>query len=69
MASSFKKTKVKLDLLSDINMLLMVEKVIRGGICQSVFRYAKANNKYMKDYDANKELSYLQNWNVNNLYD
>ena len=50
-------------------MLLMVEKVIRGGICQSVFRYAKANNKYMKDYDANKELSYLQNWNVNNLYD
>ena len=69
MASSFKKTKVKLDLLTDINMLLMVEKVIRGGICQSVFRYAKANNKYMKDYDANKELSYLQNWDVNNLYD
>ena len=69
MASSFKKTKVKLDLLTDVNMLLMVEKVIRGGICQSVFRYAKANNKYMKDYDANKELSYLQNWDVNNLYD
>ena len=69
MASSFKKTKVKLDLLTDINMLLMVEKVIRGGICQSVFRYAKANNKYMKDYDANKELPYLQNWDVNNLYD
>ena len=69
MASSFKKTKVKLDLLTDINMLLMVEKVIRGRICQSVFRYAKANNKYMKDYDANKELSYLQNWDVNNLYD
>ena len=69
MASSFKKTKVKLDLLTDINMLLMVEKVIRGGICQSVFRYAKANNKYMKDYDANKELSYLQNWDVNDLYD
>ena len=40
-------------------MLLMVEKVIRGGICLSIYRYAKANNKYMKDYDKNKELSYL----------
>ena len=49
-------------------MLLMVEKGIRGGICHSIYRYAKANNKYMKDYDKNKELTYLQYWDVNNLY-
>ena len=49
-------------------MLLMVEKGIRGGICHSIYQYAKANNKYMKDYDKNKELSYLQYWDVNNLY-
>ena len=41
-----KKTKVKLDLLTDIDMLLMVEKGIRGGICHSIYQYAKANNKY-----------------------
>ena len=49
-------------------MLLMVEKGIRGRICHSIDRYAKANNKYMKDYDKNKELSYLQYWNVKDLY-
>ena len=64
----FKKTKVKLDLLIDIDMLLMIEKCIRGGICHSVHRYAKANNKYMKHYDKNKEWSYVQYWDVNNLY-
>ena len=40
-------------------MLLMVEKCIRGGICHSIYRYAKANEKYMKDFDKNKESSYL----------
>ena len=54
-----KKTGVKLELLTDIDMLLMVEKVIRGGMCQSVHRYAKANNKYMKNYDKNIESPYL----------
>ena len=49
-------------------MSLMVEKGIRGGICHSIYQYAKANNKYMKDYDKNKESSYLQYWDVNNLY-
>ena len=49
-------------------MLLMVEKVIRGGICYAFHQYAKASNKYMKDYDENKELSYLKYWDVNNLY-
>ena len=52
---ALKKSKVKLDLLSDISMLLMVEKGIRGRICPSIYKYAKANNKYMKDYDKNKE--------------
>ena len=46
----------------------MVEKGIRGGICHSIYRYAKANNKYMKDYDKNKESSYIQYWDVNNSY-
>ena len=51
MTSMFKKTKVKLELLTGIDMLLMVEKGIRGGICQAIHRYAKANNRYMKNYN------------------
>ena len=43
-----KKTNVKLELLTDYDILLMVEERIRGGICHSIHRYAKANNKYMK---------------------
>ena len=54
MTSSIKKTKVKLDLLTDIDMLLMAEKGIRGGICHVIYRYVKANKKYMKNYDKNK---------------
>ena len=50
-----KKTEVKLDLLTDINMLLMAEKGIRGGICNGTHQYAKVDNKYMNDYDENKE--------------
>ena len=61
-----KRNKVKLDLLTDTDMILMVEKGIKGGICHSIYRYAKANNKYMKYCDKNKELSYLQYWDVNN---
>ena len=48
--------------------LLMVEKGITGGICNAIHRYSKANNKHMKDYDKNKESSYLKYWNVNSLY-
>ena len=68
MTSSFKKIKGKLDLLTDIDMLLMVEKNIREGICHSVYWYTKANNKYMEAYNKNKEFSYIQYWDVNNLY-
>ena len=55
-----KKTKVKLDLLTDIDMLLIVETCIRGAMCYSIYRYPKGNDKRMKDYDKNKELSYIQ---------
>ena len=65
---AIKKTKVKLELLTDTDMLLMVEKAIREGICHMIHQYAKANNKDMKDYDKNKESSYLKDWDVNNLY-
>ena len=66
--AGLKKTDLKFELLSDINMLLMIEKLIRGGICNTIHRCAKANDKYMKDYDKNKESSYLKYWEVNNLY-
>ena len=60
---------MKLDLSSDIDMLLMIEKGIRGGICHCIYWYAKANNKYMKDYnDKSNESSYLNYWNIKNWY-
>ena len=43
----FKKTGIRLELLADVDMLLMVEKGIRGGICHAIHRYAKESNKYM----------------------
>ena len=46
-----KKTKVKLELLTDNDTLLMVEEGIRVGICHAIHRYVKANNRYMKNYD------------------
>ena len=49
-------------------MLLMVEKDIREGICHVIHWYAKANKKYIKDYDKNKASSYLKHWVLNNLY-
>ena len=60
--AALKNTEVKLELLTDIDML-----GIRGGICHEIHEYGKANNKYMKDYDINKELSYLNCWDENNL--
>ena len=46
----------------------MVEKGTRGGICHAILKYAKANNKYMKDYNKDEEESFLQYDDVNNLY-
>ena len=63
-----KKTEVKLELLTDYQMLLMIEEGIRRGMCQSTHRYAKANNKYMKNYDKNIESSYLKYLDANNFY-
>ena len=49
-------------------MLIMFEEGTRGGMCQATYRYAKANNKYMKNHDKNKELTYLEYLDANNLY-
>ena len=57
-----------LELLQDMDMLLMFERGIRGGITQAVHRYASANNPYMEEYDKNKETNYLQYLDANNLY-
>ena len=59
---------LKLELLTDIHMLLMSEERIREKMCQSVHRYAKANNKYTKVYDKIIEPSYLTYLDANNLY-
>ena len=60
--AALKKKQVELDLLTDVDMLLMIEKVIRGGICNAIHRYAKASNKYMSDYkDENEESSFVIN--------
>ena len=66
--ATLKNTEVKLELLTDVDVLIMVEKGITVGICHAIHRYAKANNKYMQDYDKNKGSSYLQYWDINNLY-
>ena len=63
-----KKTGIRLELLTNIDMLLMVEKGIRGGICHAIHSYAKANNKYMKNYDKNTESSYPMYLDANSLY-
>ena len=63
-----KKTAEKLELITDVDMLLMIEKEIKGGICHSVYRHAKANNKFMKIYDVNNESSYIIYMDANDLY-
>ena len=56
----FKKTGVKLELLTNNDMLMMVEKGIGGGICHAIHRYSEASNKYMRNFDKSKESWYVQ---------
>ena len=64
-----KKTGIRLELLLDPDMLLMFERGIRGGITQSVHRWAAANNPYMgSEYDKSEPTKYLQYLDANNLY-
>ena len=66
--AALKKTKVKLDLITDIDMILFIEKGMRGGISYIAHRHAKANNKYLPDYNPELEDSYLIYQDANNLY-
>ena len=63
-----KESKVNLELLVNQDMLLMVEKGIRGGVSMISTRYGKANNKYMEEYDSNKPSKYIAYLDANNLY-
>ena len=63
-----KMTNVKLDLISDVDTQNFIEKGMRGGISTITHRYAQANNKYMKNYDPEKESSYIPYLDANNLY-
>ena len=66
--SCLKKTGVTLELLTDVNMLLLLEKGIRGSMCNVIRKYAKANNKYIKIYDATKKYIFIVYLDANNLY-
>ena len=63
-----KCTKVKLELLTDIDMVLVVEKGIRDGLTQVIKKHAVANHKYLPSYDASKNSVFLQYLDANNLY-
>ena len=63
----FKKKEVELELSINFDIAKMEEKGTRGGICQAIHRYAKANNKYMTDHNKDKELSYSMYWVQTNL--
>ncbi|CAB4026188.1 Hypothetical predicted protein, partial [Paramuricea clavata] len=66
--AALKITKIELELIHNPNMYLMIEKGIRGGVSTIMKRYAKANNKYMKNYDPKKDNIYTPYLDANNLY-
>ena len=63
-----KMTGVKLELISDVDRQLFIEKGTRGGISYIAHRYAKANNKCMQDYNTETKTSYITYLDANNLY-
>ena len=63
-----KMTKIELDLISDIDIHLFIEKGMRSGISYVAKRHSKANNKYMECYDSSKENKYITYIDANNLY-
>ena len=63
-----KMTGIKLEKISDIDKYLFIEKGLRGGISYIAKRYAKANNKYMNDYDPKKQSTFISYLDMDNLY-
>ena len=63
-----KMTEIKLDLISDVDMHLFIEKGMRGGISYIAKRHSEANNKYMKCYEQYKENKWIMYLDANNLY-
>ena len=68
MQACLKISGVKLELITDIDLLMLVEKGFGIGICHAIRRYAKANKTFIKNYDKNIQLSYLMYLDANNLY-
>ena len=68
MVSSFKKDRSKIRTINWHWYAINGWEGVRGWICNTIHQYPKANNKYMKDYDQNKDSSYLKYWVLNNLY-
>ena len=68
MASLFKENRCGIRIINRPQHVTNVEKGITGGICHATHRYAKVNNKYMKNYDENEESLFFEYLHANNLY-